>query len=81
MQKDWSRHMLDRPDKVDKDSRQRLGRVSTSESSKRIGAAQEPTRKVKKRKYELVGEDWGLIVVSAFLHSGLEDVKVERSRK
>ena len=43
---------------------------------------------MKKRKYELVGEDWGLIVVSAFLHSGLEDVKVtkirspmERSRK
>ena len=74
--KDWSRHMLDRRDKVDKDSRQRLGRVSTSESSKRIGAAQEPTRRVKKRKYELVGEDWGLIDeegtdVSAFLHSML----------
>ena len=60
---------------LNNDRIQRLGKISTSERRKRIGEDQEPSRRVKKTKYELAGEecDW-IIEERTYLcfYSGLE---------
>ena len=75
--KDWTTHLLEKRDGVDRDSRQKLGRVQSSISIKRIGEDQVAPRRVKKRRYELLGEEWGTIGNECGLStSGLEGVKV-----
>ena len=56
---DWTVTLLDRRDGLDKEDRKDLGRVGRYEISKRIGDVQQGKRK-KTRKFELVGEEWGL---------------------
>ena len=75
--KDWTTHLLEKRDGVDRDNRQNLGRVQSSISIKRIGEDQVAPRRVKKRRYELLGEEWGTIGNECGLStSGLEGVKV-----
>ena len=75
---DWTTSMLKNRDRVDGEWRKTLGRVTTIESSKRKDAT-EATKRSKKRKYDLIGEDWGVAEqehsINPFLYSGLEGVR------
>ena len=55
-EKDWTEVMLSKRDYQD---RQGLGEVRVSEVSKRK-AEGKATRRTKKRKYNIIGENWGL---------------------
>ena len=58
-EKDWTEVMLSKRDYQDRQDRQGLGEVRVSEVSKRK-AEGKATRRTKKRKYNIIGENWGL---------------------
>ena len=74
--------MLERRDGLDRIDRVDLGKVEITGSSKRKLGAQQSKKNKKKRKYELLGEEWGLVGEEKIggqitLHSGLEGVRLE----
>ena len=75
---DWTTGMLDKRDKRDQMDRVGLGRAEPSMSSKRKGEdGATKSRKSKKKRYEVMGDDWGQTEdeeKARFLQSGLEGV-------
>ena len=72
--------MLLQRDEMDRVDRMALGRAEMSMSSKRMGEEQDvsSTRRSKRRKYQLLEEDWGMSGEEShnnFLYSGLEGVR------
>ena len=59
MDTDWTIGMLENRDKVDGELRKSLGRVNRTESIKRKDDTT-VSKMWKRRKYNLVGEDWGV---------------------
>ena len=61
MDRDWTVALLDKRDKADSDWRRGLGRAELSVSQKRKekGADSKELKK-KRRKYNNIGEDWGM---------------------
>ena len=49
-EKDWTASLMERRDRTDQESRKRLERIE-----------KKATKRSRKRKYEIVGEDWGLV--------------------
>ena len=81
---DWTIGLLRKRDLTDKQNRMSLGKAVKTGSEKRKEEGEGTGRKrSKKKKYENIGEDWGLCegtggAVECFLYSGLEGVKVTK---
>ena len=77
---DWTAKMLERRNKVDRAERTGLGIAVTTNSVKRKDQTRGKggTKRNKRKRYENLGEDWGVTVeegVNTFLYSGLEGVR------
>ena len=66
-EKDWTEVMLSKRDYQDRQDRQGLGEVRVSQVSKRKVEGK-ATRRTKKRKYNIIGENWGLGEIDDFGH-------------
>ena len=83
MDTDWTIGLLENRDKVDGELRKSLRRVSRTEGIKRRDDSTGGKRS-KRRKYDQVGEDWGVTGreqgIDLFLYSGLEGVRRDEGR-
>ena len=74
---EWTDGLLRKRDKLDKVNRSRLGMVKLTGSKKRENKELKTPRRVKRRKFNLIGEEWGLAVEEQgdpreFLYSGAD---------
>ena len=72
---DWTTGLLERRLGRDKLDRQSLDGLKMTDSSKRKNDHTKTGRKPKRRKYEIISEDWGLGSGERALSSGIEGVK------